>query len=90
MKRVILFLLEELISERKLVKLQRSSMPKEIYTLPVSPCCFYCKLTFKNRKQMLVHSPPLYSILNKIKNMSLDYIKLEDQFIELEGAVSTI
>jgi hypothetical protein len=30
-----------------------------------------------------------YSILNKIKTMSMEYIKLEDQFIELEGSVSS-
>ncbi|CAO3646552.1 unnamed protein product [Mucor hiemalis] len=30
----------------------------------------------------------LLLILNKIKNMHLDYIKLEDQFIELEGATT--
>jgi hypothetical protein len=29
-----------------------------------------------------------YSILNKIKTMAMDYIRLEDQFIELEGSVS--
>lgn len=28
------------------------------------------------------------SILNKIKTMAMDYIRLEDQFIELEGSVS--
>lgn len=26
--------------------------------------------------------------MNKIKNMAMDYIRLEDQFIELEGSVS--
>ncbi|KAG2202760.1 B-cell receptor-associated protein 31-like-domain-containing protein [Mucor mucedo] len=31
----------------------------------------------------------LLLILNKIKNMSLDYIKLEDELIQLEGATST-
>ncbi|KAI8087944.1 B-cell receptor-associated protein 31-like-domain-containing protein [Gilbertella persicaria] len=31
----------------------------------------------------------LLLILNKIKNMSLDYIQLEDQYIQLEGSVST-
>ncbi|KAL9542109.1 hypothetical protein PS6_009965 [Mucor atramentarius] len=30
----------------------------------------------------------LLLILNKIKNMAMDYIRLEDQFIELEGSVS--
>lgn len=78
------------ISEHKLVKQQRSFMPKEIYILPDSPCYFYCTSFFLKKKYYASLMSFFFSrILNKIKNMSLDYIRLEDELIELEGAVST-